>query len=99
MNFDEPNDNKTSSTNETSIEEIKAVKNNKNSTNSQFNVSLITEEIEKESKQFYTPKKENEFTARIEEISANGVVKMKFSEDMKDEEDGFDISLINPKSM
>ena len=54
---------------------------------------------EKNNKQFLVPKKKNEVTARIEEITANGIVKIKFSEEMKDQEDGFDISLINHKSM
>ena len=42
--------------------------------------------------------KSNEFTARIDDISANGIVKIKFSKQLIDQEDGFDVSLINATS-
>ena len=50
--------------------------------------------LEKKKKRSYVPKKKNEFTARIQEITAYGLVTIKFSEEMK-----ADVSLINPKSM
>ena len=80
LTFDKPIENKTSSTNETSIEEIK--NKSKIITENLFDGYLI-KEVE-EIKQFYGPKRENEFTARVEAMSANGVVKIKFSEEMKD---------------
>jgi len=55
--------------------------------------------MKEEVKEYFVPKNGKEFTARIEEITANGVVKVKFSKKMKDKEDGFDVSQINPKSL